>query len=1441
MSAPDSRELLGKALVEIRALKARLKEVEAARHEPIAIVGYGCRFPRAGNPAAFWRLLRDGVDAVREVPRDRFDVDAWYDPDPDVPGRIYTKSAAFLERVDGFDSGFFSISPREVQNLSPQQRLLLEVAWETFEDANLPPAELFGSSMGVFIGQCGFDEGPWNATGPRRPEEIDLYSLTGTTLSITAGRLSYFFGVTGPSLAVDTACSSSLVALQLACQSLRQGDCERALVGGVHVLTSPSIMLGLCRIKALAPDGRCKTFDARADGYGRGEGCGVVLLRRLSDALAAGDRIHAVIRGVAINQDGASGGLTVPSGPSQAAAIRRALADGSVDPADVAYVEAHGTGTSLGDPIEIGALRAVHGDRPRERPLYVGSVKSNIGHLEAAAGIAGLLKAVLALEHRAIPPSLHFETPNPHIPWDSLPFRVPTRCLPWPEGVARTAAGVSSFGLGGTNVHVVVEAAPATPAAHAAQVAAPDSPLKAKPVLLLSGRDEAALREAAAQMERELAAAPDASIGDLCHVAATGRTHFAERAALAADDRDALVARLKELALGRVAAGVERGRVDEGQPPEIGFLFPAGEAVDALARCAARWRSFGVVPDFVAGEGSGAIAAAADAGILSVEEAVGWSGALSRRGTPEGDGELARRIGSTQLKLPRCRFVAPISGTFAGDEVATPAFWLRVLREAAASSGAARGAAPGVLPIDASKATPEGRRPRRLLIHLSASDGAQRRDALDALVDELVRAHLSGARVNWSAVEGGARRGAATLPTYPFQRESYPWSVAPGPAAAAGAAASAATPFSSWLYESRWIAQRAAEAKGSEPGRWLLFADRGGVADELARALASLGATAVVAKGGAEELARLLAEGASAPLRGVVHLAGIDAASGDLRRAALERGARAACESALLLAQGLARLPARGRPRLTIVTRGAQPVAGNAIEPLQAMLWGLARSLALESPEIWGGLVDLDPALAAAASAAALARELLAASAAPSTREERVALRGSERFVERIARCEAAAAAPLKLRPDASYLVTGGLGGIGLELAQRLAARGAKHLVLLGRKAPSESARALLERIAKLGCETRVHAVDVANDLELEPLLAGIDRSGAPLRGIFHCAGVVEDAALARQGWSHFEKVLASKLHGSAALHRLTEGRQLDHFVLFSSLAAILGSVGQANYAAANGYLDALAAQRRARGLPALSIQWGAWSEVGLARDDAILRGLADRGFGAMANAPAFDALEWAMAQGRPRVAIAPVEWPRFLEQLPPDSPRSLFAEFVNEGKRPAAAASDAAESAALRAELERGSPAERLRRLKKLVAEQVAWVLRLPPSHAVDEELGFFQMGMNSLTTLELRRRVGSRLALTVSATMVFDHPTVRGLAARLAQELFGAAAGEMETPAAPPAAAPPRADAGAVELDDVPADAVGRLLDRELESLGDLLDSRSSQGPGSAPERSK
>ncbi|PSB05400.1 short-chain dehydrogenase, partial [Pleurocapsa sp. CCALA 161] len=447
-----------RALVALKEMQSELQVFKYAQSEPIAIIGMGCRFPGGVNsPADFWQLLNKGVDGITEVPSQRWNIDEYYDPNPETPGKISTRYGGFIDQVDRFDAQFFNIAPREAVSLDPQQRLLLEVGWEALENTNQVPEKLFNSLTGVFIGITGNDY----AHQLLASQPPDAYYGTGNALSAAAGRLSYTFKFTGPSLAVETACSSSLVALHQACQSLRAKECNLALVGGVNLMLSPHLSIFFSKTKALSTNGHCKTFDAAADGYVRGEGCGIVVLKRLSDAVADKDDILAVIRGTAVNQDGPSGGLTVPNGPSQKAVIRQALKNANSNPLDIDYVEAHGTGTSLGDPIEVEALcQAFCQERSEEQPLIISSVKTNIGHLEAAAGIAGLIKVVLQMQHQEIAPHLHFNQPNPYINWDELPVRVPKTNLPWIKGEKSRLAGLSSFGFSGTNAHVILEEAP---------------------------------------------------------------------------------------------------------------------------------------------------------------------------------------------------------------------------------------------------------------------------------------------------------------------------------------------------------------------------------------------------------------------------------------------------------------------------------------------------------------------------------------------------------------------------------------------------------------------------------------------------------------------------------------------------------------------------------------------------------------------------------------------------------------------------------------------------------------------------------------------------------------------------------------------------------------------------------------------------------------------
>ena len=396
--------------------------------EPIAIIGLGCRFPGADNPEAFWQLMRNGGDAITDIPPERWDIERFYDPTPATAKKMYSRQGGFLKNVDQFDPQFFRISPLEATYLDPQQRLLLEVTWEALENAAIVPETLAGSQSGVFIGISDVD---YHRLAYQSPTNLTAYVGTGNSTSIAANRLSYLFDLRGPSLSVDTACSSSLVAVHLACQSLQNQESNLCLVGGVNLILSPETTVVFSQARMMAPDSRCKTFDARADGYVRSEGCGVVVLKRLRDAIQDGDRVLAVIEGSAVNQDGLSNGLTAPNGPAQQAVIRQALANAQVKPAQISYVEAHGTGTELGDPIEVKSLKAVLGEkRSLDQTCWLGSVKTNIGHLEAAAGMAGLIKVVLCLQHQEIPPNLHFKTLNPYISLADTAFAIPTQCQP---------------------------------------------------------------------------------------------------------------------------------------------------------------------------------------------------------------------------------------------------------------------------------------------------------------------------------------------------------------------------------------------------------------------------------------------------------------------------------------------------------------------------------------------------------------------------------------------------------------------------------------------------------------------------------------------------------------------------------------------------------------------------------------------------------------------------------------------------------------------------------------------------------------------------------------------------------------------------------------------------------------------------------------------------
>jgi acyl transferase domain-containing protein len=655
----------------------------SATDEPIAIIAVACRFPGAPDADAYWDVLSGGVDAIREIPEDRFDVDQFYDPDQQTPGKIYTRSGGYLESVDGFDPEFFGISPREAVWIDPQQRLMLEISWEGLERAGYSPTSLRGSRTGVFVG-VGANEYSHLLSG-ESVENLEAHFITGNALNAIAGRVAFTLGLEGPAMAVDTACSSSLVAVHQASQALHSGDCDMAIAGGVNVLLSPASIVAASRARMLAPDGRCKTFDAAADGYVRGEGCGVLVLKRLSDAQRDGDRVCAVIRSSAVNQDGASSGLTVPNGGAQQRLISAALARAGLTGADVDYLEAHGTGTPLGDPIEVQAAAAVYGaGRDPGRPLLMGTAKTNIGHLESAAGVAGLVKVVLSLQHELLPQNLHFHNPSPHIPWDSLPVQVVDKATPWYANDRPRRAGVSSFGFTGTNAHVLIEEAPQPTVSDDAadepvdSATSPEAPREPLSLLPLSARSAQGLTALAARYATWLEAHPESSLADVCFTAGAGRSHFEHRAAVVATSGQEAKMLLDDLVANRLRPGVLRGECTD--PPTTAWFFPGqgsqypGMArelfdtepvfADTVRRCAqavdpmlptplldvlfstdreaaetlrhtsfaqpaifavemglARlWQSWGIEPDVVLGHSVGQYAAACVAGVFSLED-----------------------------------------------------------------------------------------------------------------------------------------------------------------------------------------------------------------------------------------------------------------------------------------------------------------------------------------------------------------------------------------------------------------------------------------------------------------------------------------------------------------------------------------------------------------------------------------------------------------------------------------------------------------------------------------------------------------------------------------------------------------------------------------------------------------------------------------------------
>jgi acyl transferase domain-containing protein/acyl carrier protein len=1462
--------------------------------EPIAIVGLGCRFPGAPDPETFWNLLRSGGDAIRDVPVDRWDARAFYDPDPATPGTTTTRFGGFLAEIDAFEPSFFCIAPKEASYMDPQQRLLLEVAWEALENAGISPQSLYGTATGVFAGISTSD---YAGLAFSDPSHVGAYAGTGSAHSIAANRLSYLLDLRGPSMAVDTACSSSLVAIHLACQSLQTGECNVALAAGVNVILTPQLTIAFSKAGMMAPDGRCKTFDAAADGYVRGEGCGVVVLKRLADALADGDQVLAVVRGSAVNQDGLSNGLTAPNGLAQEAVIRAALVRAGVAPHDISCVEAHGTGTPLGDPIEVEALGAVlMPARSHDRPCALASVKTNIGHLEAAAGIAGVIKTVLALGHREIPPHLHLHAVNPRLRLAGTTFVIPQTLVPWlsPHGPRR--AGVSAFGFGGTNVHVVLEEAPAR--GGGAGVRGPQ-------LLVLSTQSESALRALAARYAQRFETLSPGEVADACATARRGRYPFIHRLAVTGESPEQLRARLAAFAAGEASPQVIHDHARHKTTPKVAFLF-SGQGSQyagmgrrlyetepvfraALDRCeallrpyldpplfaalwpapgaralldetaytqpalfalqyalTAQWQSLGVVPSAVIGHSVGEFAAACAAGVLDLEaatrlvaergrlmQALPRGGGMAAIFAPEDEiattlaqasGELSiaavngpadtvvsgpqaaldrmleslaargvkwRRlavshafhsclmepmldaftaaVGQVELAAPRLPLVSNVTGEVApGEVVARADYWRRHVRAPVRFAAGMQALhalgceafveiGPGASLIGLGQRTIVG--DAELWVPSLRKGQCERTQLLGAVGALFAR----GVPIDWAGLDAGRPRRSVALPTYPFERKRF-WldavTTPQPPRVQVETPTLAAQALGARLYQLAWrAADRPAAADPADgPGRWIILADDGSVGRALGAELEARGASCLVAGASMSpgEVARA-ARGA----RGIVHLRALDARISENldhgHAQTLARAERLSCGSALELARAL--IAAKLACPTWFVTCRSQPVlASDAIEIGQAPLWGFGRTLALEHPELWGGLVDLDgePSRSLAVS---LAGELLGGAG-----EDQIAYRGEQRYAARLERRPQLATRAWAPRGDASYLITGGLGGIGLAVSRWLVERGARHLVLTGRTAErtTDVQRSRLAELAHRGATVRAVQVDVSDEPSMAALLADLRQASPPLRGIYHAAGISAPRVIAELDGKGLAEVLAPKVTGAWLLHRLTRDLELDHFVCFSSISSLVGSRQLAAYAAGNAFLDALAHHRTALGLPALSVNWGPWAEVGMTPPEE-RAGLARIGMHALPARDALAILDHLVGSDAAQAMAAHIDWSAFLPALEARARRPLLSALrVHE-------AAVEVEAPAFRSQLEATAPEAREALVVDWLRAEVAHVLGRDTPGEIDPAQGFFEMGLDSLMAVDLKRRLENAIGLSLPRTLAFEFPSVEALARHL------------------------------------------------------------------------
>ncbi|MBI4747842.1 MAG: SDR family NAD(P)-dependent oxidoreductase [Acidobacteria bacterium] len=1509
--------------------------------EPIAIIGIGCRFPGANSPEAFWQLLCDGVDMIREVPAERRGKSGFY---PTDPSKTYWGS--FLDDIDLFDYGFFGISRREAEHMDPQQRLLLEVTWEALDDAGLAPQRLSGSKVGVFVGLGVGDYGRIQVSSPhcRTP-----YTAVGSSLSIVSNRISYVFNFLGPSISIDTACSSSLVAIHQACQSLRQGESVLALAGGVNLLLSHEVTENLIASSFLSPDGHCWTFDARANGYVRGEGAGLVVLKPLSKALTDNDSIYAVIRGSAVNQDGRSNGLTAPSQHAQEAVLQEAYARAMISPSQVQYIEAHGTGTSLGDPIEVKALgKVLSQDRGPGSKCAIGSVKTNIGHLEPAAGIAGLIKVALALKNRTIPPSLHFDNPNPYIPFSRLPLYVQTQLSPWPRTDGPMLAGVNSFGFGGTNAHAVLEGIP--PISNFQNQA--ESRPQTAYLLPISARTPEALTLLAERFQAHLVAQPNLNLYDFCRTASFRRDHYEYRLAVVGSSRDQLIEKLGVFLAGETTYGLAVGRKIPGQTPKVAFVFSgqgnqwAGMGVDlidastpfrkVLKQCdeylqgyggwsvfeelqahaahsrlsrtdiaqptifslqvalAAFWKQVGIVPDAVVGHSMGEVAAAHVAGVLTLQDAlhvIFHRGRIMEKAAGKGK-TAAAAISETEfqelLKLFPTLSVAaensPTSLTVSGDpksvealvehlqsrgifarvitqnyafhspqldflqhELAgtlygltphnaaipifstvtgkpptfgdfSPAYWGRNLREPVCFTQAIETMAPEKYEVFLelgphavlSPAIRECFQSQKLdTVILSSLRRGE--NGFLSLCSSLATLYAKGCNVNWSGLYGTSGH-RIKLPSYPWQRErcwiDVQWNQELNSKPLIPSIKE--TPSDSldgWLHQLIWKQIEVSSTTAESTGNWLIFSDLSGIGDSLAQSLTASGATCFVVHPGSDfeisdsnqvrlnpasrdqfrQLFDWLHQTGAIPSR-VLYLWPLNAPTIEqFADSTFETTVDVTCTGILFTLQEVFAQQFITPPLFWIGTQGVQNVSNDPTLDglLQSPVWGFGRTLSREMPQYWGGMFDLDTHFTTEESVHSTRTAILNLMG-----EDQLAFRKDGIYGLRLVKVtqNLTLHPSLVWRTNASYLITGGLGGLGLIVAQWMAQQGARRLILTSRtplparnewKAyPEDSLQkqqiAAIRDLEALGVNVQTIALDVSSAEQLGQFLQTYaDEGWPPIRGVIHAAGVLEDQSLYNLNREALLSVTRVKILGTWHLANAFSPEELDFFVNFSSLASVLGSPGQANYAAGNTFQDAIVHWLRQNGYKASTINWGPWAEVGMAARNTAAGKNPASGINLLSPATGLQILHYNLDSQVPTLIGARFDWGQ-LKQLFPSLMTSPLLNYITEPtNQPAPPPSQTTVRLGLKRETYFTMPLDDRRQLlEEYLQTAVAQTLGIKPSR-VEQFTSLMSLGFDSLMAVTLRSQIESDLGAVLPVASFLQEASLNTLTTTLHQSL--------------------------------------------------------------------